>query len=104
MLLENTNLVAIQQNYRILNYLVKENNNTSPLFSRITNSLLLTKFLSTLYGSTLTLRLFGISFTAQYNPSELILKVGFSHTVNNFIPPNIIIRIKEDERKKPNIL
>jgi len=61
-------------------------------------------FFNSIFGHFQGLRLFGIGFGVYLSQNKLNLKLGFSNTIINDIPINVKIQIKNDERKKPNIL
>jgi hypothetical protein len=66
--------------------------------------ILTVKLFGILYGTMSVLRLYGIGFTAEFLSNKLMLKVGFSIPLTIEIPKDIHVRLKNDERKKPNII
>ena len=57
-----------------------------------------------LYGTVAILRLYGIGFGSEIVADNLLLRIGFSKPTNIQIPKKLLICIKNDERKKPNII
>jgi hypothetical protein len=67
-------------------------------------TMLLVKVFALLYGAISVLRLYGIGFMAEILTKKLVMKIGFSVPINILIPKMVHVRLKNDERKKPNII